>query len=150
MANKFPLIVNSSAGQIQEIQGTDDLELPGQLKLTGTASGGSDILLSGGTDGHAVLTVTGHNSNVSKLTIDGRGNAGGSGAGSASNIAEFIMTGTTAEFKGKGDITAFASSDATLKENIIQYKCVDKVLSISGNTLDGMKDQFTMAKRELV
>ena len=84
MANKFPLIVNSSAGQIQEIQGTDDLELHGQLKLTGTASGGSDILLSGGTDGHAVLTVTGHNSNVSKLTIDGRVNAGGSGTGSVS------------------------------------------------------------------
>jgi len=135
MANKFPLIVNASAGQIQEIQGTDDLELPGQLKLTGTASGGSDILLSGGTDGHAVLTVTGHNSNVSKLTIDGRGNAGGSGAGSASNIAEFIMTGTTAEFKCKGDITAFASSDATLKENITPISnAVDKVLSISGNT----------------
>ena len=135
MANKFPLIVNSSAGQIQEIQGTDDLELPGQLKLTGTASGGSDILLSGGTDGHAVLTVTGHNSNVSKLTIDGRGNAGGSGTGSASNIAEFIMTGTTAEFKCKGDITAFSSSDVTLKENITPIQnAVDKVLSISGNT----------------
>ena len=135
MANKFPLIVNSSAGQIQEIQGTDDLELPGQLKLTGTASGGSDILLSGGTDGHAVLTVTGHNSNVSKLTIDGRGNAGGSGAGSASNIAEFIMTGTTAEFKCKGDITAFATSDVTLKENITPISnAIDKVLSISGNT----------------
>jgi len=135
MADRFPLIVNAGAGQIQEIPGTDDLVLPGQLKLTGTASGGSDILLSGGTDGHSVLTVTGHNSNVSKLTIDGRGNAGGSGAGSASNIAEFIMTGTTAEFKCKGDITAFASSDATLKENITPISnAVDKVLSISGNT----------------
>ena len=135
MADRFPLIVNAGAGQIQEIPGTDDLVLPGQLKLTGTASGGSDILLSGGTDGHSVLTVTGHNSNVSKLTIDGRGNAGGGGAGSASNIAEFIMTGTTAEFKCKGDITAFASSDATLKENITPISnAVDKVLSISGNT----------------
>ena len=135
MADKFPLIVNAGAGQIQEIPGTDDLVLPGQLKLTGTASGGSDILLSGGTDGHSVLTVTGHNSNVSKLTIDGRGNAGGGGAGSASNIAEFIMTGTTAEFKCKGDITAFASSDATLKENITPISnAIDKVRSISGNT----------------
>ena len=133
MANKFPLIVNSSAGQIQEIQGTDDLELPGQLKLTGTASGGSDILLSGGSDGHCVITVTGHNSNVSKLTIDGRGN--GTGSGGVSNIAEFIVTGTTVEFKCKGDITAFASSDATLKENITPISnAVDKVLSISGNT----------------
>ena len=133
MANKFPLIVNSSAGQIQEIQGTDDLELPGQLKLTGTAVGGSDINLSGGSDGHCVITVTGHNSNVSKLTIDGRGN--GTGSGGVSNIAEFIVTGTTVEFKCKGDITAFASSDATLKENITPISnAVDKVRSISGNT----------------
>jgi len=133
MANKFPLIVNSSAGQIQEIQGTDDLELPGQLKLTGTASGGSDILLSGGSDGHCVITVTGHNSNVSKLTIDGRGN--GTGSGGVTNVAEFIVTGTTAEFKCKGDITAFATSDVTLKENITPISnAIDKVLSISGNT----------------
>ena len=133
MANKFPLIVNSSAGQIQEIQGTDDLELPGQLKLTGTASGSSDILLSGGSDGHCVITVTGHNSNVSKLTIDGRGN--GTGSGGVTNVAEFIVTGTTAEFKCKGDITAFATSDVTLKENITPISnAIDKVLSISGNT----------------
>ena len=132
MADRFPLIVNAGAGQIQEIPGTDDLVLPGQLKLTGTASGGSDILLSGGADGHCVMTVTGHNSNVSKLTIDGRGNGSGSGS---TNIAEFIVTGTTAEFKCKGDITAFASSDATLKENITPISnAVDKVLSISGNT----------------
>ena len=133
MADRFPLIVNAGAGQIQEIPGTDDLVLPGQLKLTGTASGGSDILLSGGADGHCVMTVTGHNSNVSKLTIDGRGN--GTGSGGVSNIAEFIVTGTTVEFKCKGDITAFASSDATLKENITPISnAVDKVLSISGNT----------------
>ena len=135
MADRIPLIVNPSASQIQELPNQDDLVLSGQLKMTGTALGGSDINLSGGSDGHCVITVTGHNSNVSKLTIDGRGNAGGSGSGNASNIAEFIMTGTTAEFKCKGDITAFASSDATLKENITPISnAVDKVLSISGNT----------------
>ena len=135
MADRFPLVVNAGAGQIQEIPGTDSLELPGQLKLTGTASGGSDINLSGGADGHCVISVTGHNSNVSKLTIDGRGNAGGSGSGGASNIAEFIVSGTTVEFKCKGDITAFASSDVNLKENITPISnAVDKVRSISGNT----------------
>ena len=136
MADRIPLIVKGApTNQIQELPNQDDLVLSGQLKMTGTASGGSDILLSGGTDGHSVLTVTGHNSNVSKLTIDGRGNAGGSGSGGASNIAEFIVTNTTVEFKCKGDITAFASSDATLKENITPISnAVDKVLSISGNT----------------
>ena len=132
MADRIPLIVNPTASQIQELPNQDDLVLSGQLKMTGTASGGSDILLSGGTDGHCVITVTGHNSNVSKLTIDGRCNGSGSGA---TNIAEFIVTGTTAEFKCKGDITAFASSDVTLKENITPISnAVDKVLSISGNT----------------
>ena len=135
MADRIPLIVNPTASQIQELPNQDDLVLSGQLKMTGTALGGSDINLSGGSDGHCVITVTGHNSNVSKLTIDGRGNASGSGAGNASNIAEFIMTNGTAEFKCKGDITAFASSDATLKENITPISnAVDKVLSISGNT----------------
>ena len=133
MADRFPLVVNAGAGQIQEIPGTDSLELPGQLKLTGTTVGGSDINVSGGSDGHCVITVTGHNSNVSKLTIDGRGN--GTGSGGVTNIAEFIVTNTTAEFKCKGDITAFASSDATLKKNITPISnAVDKVLSISGNT----------------
>ena len=132
MADRIPLIVNPTASQIQELPNQDDLVLSGQLKMTGTALGGSDINLSGGSDGHCVITVTGHNSNVSKLTIDGRGNGSGSGS---TNIAEFIVTGTTAEFKCKGDITAFASSDATLKENITPISnAVDKVLSISGNT----------------
>ena len=132
MADRIPLIVNPTASQIQELPNQDDLVLSGQLKMTGTALGGSDINLSGGSDGHCVITVTGHNSNVSKLTIDGRGNGSGSGA---TNIAEFIVTGTTAEFKCKGDITAFASSDVTLKENITPISnAVDKVLSISGNT----------------
>ena len=106
MADRIPLIVNANVNQLQELPNQDDLVLSGQLKMTGTASGGSDVLLSGGNDGHTVITVTGHNSNVSKLTIDGRGNAGGSGSGNASNIAEFIMTGTTAEFVSKGEITA--------------------------------------------
>ena len=132
MADRIPLIVNPTASQIQELPNQDDLVLSGQLKMTGTALGGSDINLSGGSDGHCVITVTGHNSNVSKLTIDGRGNGSGS---RATNIAQFIVTGTTAEFKCKGDITAFASSDVTLKENITPISnAVDKVLSISGNT----------------
>ena len=132
MATRKPLIVNPDASQIQELPNQDDLVLSGQLKMTGTALGGSDINLSGGSDGHCVITVTGHNSNVSKLTIDGRGNGSGSGA---TNIAEFIVTGTTAEFKCTGDITAFSSSDVTLKENITPISnAVDKVLSISGNT----------------
>ena len=135
MVDRIPLIVNAGASQIQELPVADDLVLSGQLKMTGSTSGASDILVSGGNDGHCVMTVTGHNSNVSILTIDGRGNAGGGGAGSASNIAEFIMTNTTAQLNCKGDITAFASSDKNLKDNITPIpNALNKVLSVSGNT----------------
>ena len=97
MADRIPLIVNPTASQIQELPAADNLVLSGQLKLTGTTTTGvSDVLLSGGSDGTAVITVTENNgSNVSKLVIDGKGNGGGSGVNGAGKIAEFIMTGTT-------------------------------------------------------
>ena len=92
MADRIPFIVNPTASQIQELPTADNLELSGQLKLTGTTtSGASDILLSGGSDASAVITVTQSNgSNVSKLIIDGKGSHA-----SADRIAEFTMTGTT-------------------------------------------------------
>ena len=133
MANKFPLIVNSSAGQIQEIQGTDDLELPGQLKLTGTSSISiGDIVSTGGNDANFGLFCSTSVSNSSKITVVGKNNANNGNV----TIADFIVGGSnTPELKCFGDITAFASSDATLKENITPISnAVDKVLSISGNT----------------
>ena len=133
MANKFPLIVNSSAGQIQEIQGTDDLELPGQLKLTGTSSISiGDIVSTGGNDANFGLFCSTSVSNSSKITVVGRNNANNGNV----TIADFIVGGSnTPELKCFGDITAFASSDATLKENITPISnAIDKVLSISGNT----------------
>ena len=133
MANKFPLIVNSSAGQIQEIQGTDDLELPGQLKLTGTSSISiGDIVSTGRNDANFGLFCSTSVCNSSKKTVVGRNNANNGNV----TIADFIVGGSnTPELKCFGDITAFASSDATLKENITPISnAVDKVLSISGNT----------------
>ena len=133
MANKFPLIVNSSAGQIQEIQGADDLELPGQLKLTGTSSiTAGDIVSTGGNDANFGIFCSTSVSNSSKITVVGKNNANNGNV----TIADFIVGGSnTPELKCFGDITAFASSDATLKENITPISnAVDKVLSISGNT----------------
>ena len=133
MANKFPLIVNSSAGQIQEIQGADDLELPGQLKLTGTSSISiGDIVSTGGNDANFGIFCSTSVSNSSKITVVGKNNANNGNV----TIADFIVGGSnTPELKCFGDITAFASSDATLKENITPISnAIDKVLSISGNT----------------
>ena len=171
MADRIPLIVNSTVSQIQELPAADNLVLSGQLKLTGTTTtSASDVILSGGSDGLAVITVSENNgSNVSKLVIDGKGSGGHGGVNGAGKIAEFIMTGTTPSvvcdgalnvqssttstnkttgalvvtggvgiggaLNVGGDITAFASSDVTLKENITPISnAVDKVRSISGNT----------------
>ena len=75
MADRIPLIVNPSAEQIQELPNQDDLVLSGQLKLTGTALGSSDILMSGGSDAKAVITIRGTDNNLSQLNIACRNNA---------------------------------------------------------------------------
>ena len=143
MADRIPLIVNPTVSQIQELPTADDLVLSGQLKLTGTTTtGASDVILSGGSDGTAVITVSENNgSNVSKLVIDGKGSGGHGGVNGAGKIAEFVMTGTTGSvditgaLRVTGDITAFYSSDIKLKTEITPIpNALDKVSSISGNT----------------
>ena len=130
MADRIPLIVNPTVSQIQELPNQDDLVLSGQLKMTGTLLGGSDINLSGGSDAISVIKVTQNVSNLSRLSIDCTATNG-----ATVQVAQFDANGATPEFKCFGDITAFASSDATLKENITPISnAVDKVLSISGNT----------------
>ena len=104
MANKFPLIVNSSAGQIQEIQGTDDLELPGQLKLTGTSSISiGDIVSTGGNDATFGLFCSTSVSNSSIISINCRNNAGNGDL----NVAEFkVGASNKIESVFKGEVTA--------------------------------------------
>ena len=70
MADRIPLIVNPTASQIQELPNQDDLVLSGELKMTGTTLGGSDIHLSGGSDSIAVIGVTGTSGTLSRLRID--------------------------------------------------------------------------------
>ena len=91
MADRFPLIVNPSANQIQEIPGADNIVVPGQIKLTTTAASGSN--------GDSTIRITGNTSNVSRLLIDGQGS---NNAGSFTNIAEFKLTNTTPVVKTTG------------------------------------------------
>ena len=133
MANKFPLIVNSSAGQIQEIQGADDLELPGQLKLTGTSSiTAGDIVSTGGNDANFGIFCSTTVSNSSKISINGRNNAGNGDV----SIAEFnVGAGNAPELKCFGDITAFATSDRSYKDNLTPItNALDKVGILTGYT----------------
>ena len=134
MSDRIPLIVNAGANQIQELPNQDDLVLSGKLKMEGTALGSSDIIVSGGSD--AICMIANHNSvsNLSRIGINCHNNANNASI----QVAEFNVGASNApEFKCFGDITAFASSDKRLKDNITPIpNALDKVLSISGNTFN--------------
>ena len=134
MSDRIPLIVNAGANQIQELPNQDDLVLSGKLKMEGTALGSSDIIVSGGSD--AICMIANHNSvsNLSRIGINCHNNANSASL----QVAEFNVGASNAvEFKCFGDITAFASSDKRLKDNITPIpNALSKVLSISGNTFN--------------
>ena len=96
MADRIPLIVNASAGQIQEVPSGDVVNFDNRVVLTNSTASTNK------TSGAVVVT-------------------GGVGISGAVHVG--------------GDITAFSSSDVSLKENINPISnAIDKVRSISGNT----------------
>ena len=156
MANRIPLIVKGApTNQIQELPTNDRL-----LIHAGAANGlqfTSDP--GGGTGDVASITyevVTGEQTKL-KIAVanDGAPSAGpdnmelstpnGASVNVTANTASTNKTtgaivvtggvGISGALHVGGDITAFASSDVTLKENITPISnAVDKVRSISGNT----------------
>ena len=106
----IPLIVNSTANQIQELQTNSNLQLFDTNKL----------LL--GTDGE--FEISHNSSGVNKINVTGS--------------LEIVTTGNvaiTGELRVTDDITAFYSSDIKLKNDITPItNALDKVNSISGNT----------------
>jgi len=156
MANRIPLIVKGApTNQIQELPTNDRL-----LIHAGAANGlqfTSDP--GGGTGDVASITyevVTGEQTKL-KIAVanDGAPSAGpdnmelstpnGASVNVTANTASTNITtgaivvtggvGISGALHVGGDITAFASSDVTLKENITPISnAVDKVRSISGNT----------------
>ena len=96
MANRIPLIVNASAGQIQEVPSGDVVTLTNNIASSNKTTG--------------ALVVT-----------------GGVGIGGALNVG--------------ADITAFASSDETLKENLVEISnAISKVGIITGYTFNWKTD----------
>jgi hypothetical protein len=126
------IVKGAPTNQIQELPTNDRLLLSGHLEFDSNAAACGDIISSGGNDGVFGLFCSTSVSNSSKITVVGRNNTNNGDV----TIADFIVGGSnTPELKCFGDITAFASSDATLKENITPISnAIDKVLSISGNT----------------
>ena len=133
MANRIPLIVKGApTNQIQELPSQDRLLLSGHLEFDSTNAACGDIVSTGGNDAMFGLFCSTSLSNSSAVSINCRNNAGNADI----NVAEFkVGASNTPELLVKGDITAFATSDVTLKENITPISnAIDKVLSISGNT----------------
>ena len=127
MTDRFPLIVNASANQIQEIPGSDNLVLSGQLKMTGTTSGASDINLSGGNDAKSVITVTETSGTLSQLSIDCRNNADNADL----QVGEFkVGTSNKIEFRSYGEVTAV--QPACLLTNPVNYIATGTANHIGG------------------
>ena len=134
MADRIPLIVNPGASQIQELPAQDKVLLSGHLEFDSNNAACGDIVSTGGNDASFGLYCSTSVSNSSKVSIVGRNNAGNGNVG----IADFIVGASNApQLNCFGDITAFATSDKRLKDNITPIpNALSKVLSISGNTFD--------------
>ena len=143
MADRIPLIVNPTANQIQEFNASSD-----------TLIGMGNIVSTGGTFGNIQIAVTGNNiidTSSGDITLDAAGNdikihsdcqllVQNNTNSTSKTTGALVVTGGVgiddALFVG-GDITAYASSDKRLKDNITPIpNAVDKVLSISGNTFN--------------
>ena len=124
MANRIPLIVNASASQIQEVPSGDVVNFDNKVVLTNSTASSSAsvgaVVVTGGVGIGGVLNI-GNNATSSNKTSGALVVTGGVGIGGALNVG--------------GDITAFATSDEKLKENLVPIpNAVDKVGIITGYT----------------
>ena len=107
MANRIPLIVNTTAAQIQEIPSGDVLNFDNKVVLTNnTASSSASIgalVVTGGVGISGILNI-GNNTASPNKTTGALVVTGGVGIGGDLNVG--------------GDITAFATSDKNWKDNL--------------------------------
>ena len=118
MADRIPLIVNSTAGQIQELGVVDPMVGITTVTISGAINASDVVTLSKSSGTSLVISSNQASSNKTSGAVTVVGGVGISGA---------LNVG--------GDITAFSSSDVCLKKNINPISnAIDKVRSISGNT----------------
>ena len=132
MANRIPLIVNASASQIQELPAGDKVLLSGHLEFDSNSAACGDVISTGGNDAIFGLFCSTSSSNNSRITINCRNNAGNGYV----NVADFrVVASNTPELLVKGDITAFATSDRSYKDNLTPItNALDKVGILTGYT----------------
>jgi len=159
MANRIPLIVNASASQIQEVPSGDVVNFDNKVVLTNSTASSSPtvgaVVVTGGVGISGALNVGG------ALDVDGQtdldilnasdvvtlSKSSGTSLVVSSNQASSSKTtgavtvvggvGINGALNVGGDITAFATSDETLKENLVAIpNAVSKVGIITGYTFN--------------
>ena len=151
MANsRFPLIVNSTAGQIQELNSSDALVVNSGvgLGISFTPNPGGGIgdfatityeAVSGENTKLKIAVTNDADDDIELATTNGASvNVTANTASTNKTTGAVVVTGgvgISGALHVGGDITAFSASDISLKENITPISnAVDKVRSISGNT----------------
>ena len=151
MANsRFPLIVNSSAGQIQELNSSDALVVNSGaglgISFTPNPGGGTGDFATityeavSGEDTKLKIAVTNDAADDIELaTTNGASvNVTANTTSSSKTTGAMVVTGgvgISGALNVGGDITAFSTSDKNLKENLVPIpNAVDKVGIITGYT----------------
>ena len=151
MANsRFPLIVNSSAGQIQELNSSDALVVNSGaglgISFTPNPGGGTGDFATityeavSGEDTKLKIAVTNDAADDIELaTTNGASvNVTANTTSSSKTTGAMVVTGgvgISGALNVGGDITAFSTSDKNLKENLVPIpNAIDKVGIITGYT----------------
>ena len=140
MANRIPLIVNTTAAQIQEIPSGDVLNFDNKVVLTNnTASSSASIGALVVTGGVGISGASNFGDVVTLSKSSGTSLVVSSNQASSSKTTGAVTVvggvGISGALNVGGDITAFSTSDKNLKENLVPISnAVDKVGIITGYT----------------
>ncbi len=150
MADRIPLIVNPTASQIQELPLTDALLIHSGsgkgLEFTNNPGGGSgDVasityeVVSGENTKLKIAVGNDANDDIELATANGASvNVTANTASTNKTTGAMVITGgvgINGALNVGGDITAFATSDKNLKENLVTIpNALDKVGIITGYT----------------
>jgi len=142
MADRIPLIVNASASQIQEVPSGDVVNFDNKVVLTNSTASSSPtvgaVVITGGVGISGALNaggaVTLSKSSGTSLVISSNQASSSKTTGALTVVGGVGVEGA---LNVGGDITAFATSDETLKENLVAIpNAVSKVGIITGYTFN--------------
>ena len=142
MANRIPLIVNTTAAQIQEIPSGDVLNFDNKVVLTNTTTSISNNASIGAlvvTGGIGIGGASNFGDVVTLSKSSGTSLAVSSNQASSSKTTGAVTVvggvGINGDLNVGGDITAFASSDRSYKDNLTPItNALDKVGILTGYT----------------